>query len=129
MLVIVVVAAIYDARNKPCASLAGAGFGRAERRKRARPSTPTRRRPSSPGTSVHRRRIPPGRTPSQPDATAQRSCRRHRRMRRQPPASAARHGVAEIKLAFDDESWVEIKDGTGDGDLLAAQSAPAPSRW
>jgi cytoskeleton protein RodZ len=139
VLLIVVAAAIYDARNKPApVSLAPASAvpgGQAHSPQHA-DSPP----PSAPGTSVAPAAVAPGAAvapaatdaPAAPDATAgvapaAATTTTAPASTAAPtaapgaapaaapptPASPPAAGVAEIKLNFDDESWVEVKDGTG----------------
>jgi cytoskeleton protein RodZ len=135
VLLIVVAAAIYDARNKPApVSLAPASAvpgGQAHSPQHA-DSPP----PSAPGTSVAPAPVAPGDAVAPPatDATAPSDAATtaapvagNATPSTAPPAAPAAPpaaaqpapappiaaGVVEIKLNFDDESWVEIKDGTG----------------
>jgi cytoskeleton protein RodZ len=107
VLLIVVVAAIYDARNKPApVSLTppAAAPGAAPVPQRA-DSPP----PAAPGTSVappaapvvsgEPAAVPPAAATAAADATAE-----------APPSAP---GAGEVKLTFDGESWVEVKDATG----------------
>ncbi len=131
VLLIVVAAAIYDARNKPApVSLAPASSvpGAPTHSPQHADSPP----PSAPGTSVAPAAVAPGaavaptatEASAAPDATAAvapaagtapppAAATAAPAATPPTPAPSAPAGVAEIKLNFDDESWVEIKDGTG----------------
>lgn len=128
VVIIVVLAAIYDARNKPApvslGPVAAVPSGQAHAPQHA-DSPP----PSAPGTSVAAAPTPAvpatGANPADATVTPETATPPAPAVPAAPaaPAPAAAPaaavapppapGIVEVKLNFDAESWVEIKDGTG----------------
>jgi cytoskeleton protein RodZ len=117
VLIIVVLAAIYDARNKPTPVSLGAPATGPSGQPRS-PEHADSPPPSSPGTTAVPAAAAPAGPAAAPDAagataTVAPAAGTTTAAAATAPAKAATTGVAEVKLSFDDESWVEIKDGTG----------------
>ena len=118
VLVIVAVAAIYDARNKPAPVSLSSGPAHAERPGRARCSTPTPR-PLFAGrqrdAGAHAGGSGDGSRSNGHDGLSASGGRPLRQRLTPPPTPPANRRPAwpRSNSSFDDESWVEIKDGTG----------------
>jgi cytoskeleton protein RodZ len=120
VLLIVVVAAIYDARNKPApvslapppAAPAGAPAPQhADSPPPAAPGT-TAAAPATGTAAPATAPVPSGETVPAPSAAVPAGAAVPPAVApAAPPAPAP--GAAEIKLGFDGESWVEIRDATG----------------
>lgn len=116
VLLIVVVAAIYDARNKPApVSLAPlpAAPGPAPAPQPAESPLPAPdasvAQPAAPVAGGEPAEVPPAGVTAGAAATAEAPTAAPA----PPSAPVSAPGPGEVKLAFDGESWVEVKDATG----------------
>jgi cytoskeleton protein RodZ len=107
VLLIVVVAAIYDARNKPApVSLTPPTAAPSAAPAPQHADSPP---PAAPGTSVAPPAAPVASGEPAPEQPAVAPAEAPPAAPAPPPAPSS----GEVKLAFDGESWVEVKDATG----------------